>query len=104
MVVGIQWNPATDNYALYFVESVDGQRVIYRAGSDGRLISEPVEHGASVAAPTIVLPPFVMRALGEALSDRGFMPKKIDETPAIQAHLADAVIVRDRLLAIVERK
>ncbi len=94
--VHIQDDYMTDGHRLYLLGRPwgDGRRHIRRA--DGTWA--PLEEGVVYPEPTILLPEGVLdRIVAEY---RGTTPAQ----PATERHLEDAIKVRDRLLAMVEKR
>ncbi len=96
----IIYRPCDDTYDVWLVDrNQHGSSVYFTFDDGGHLKSQEKVDGRY--SPSTVLGGDVLRALAVALKDRGFTPKDEDDTPAIKAHLADAIAVRDSLLAIV---
>ena len=70
---------------------------------DGWLKYTDHPEGAEVNA-TLRLDWETARELGALLAKNGLTPEPPDATTPTKEHLADAIAVRDRLLAVVERK
>lgn len=70
---------------------------------DGWLQYTEHPEGAEVN-PTLRLDWETARELGALLARNGLTPEPPDAKTPVKEHLADAITVRDRLLAIVERK
>lgn len=94
-----------DVWALYLIDADGRERRILESDGKGGLVSRVMNH-EQPNLPLLRLPRGpIWHAIGKELTEHGFTPKPSadTETPAVKAHLSDAVAVRDRLLAIVER-
>ena len=69
---------------------------------DGRVRYEPPTDDNM--KPTFRFSGQEIEALAAWLQAQGLTPKPADDLTPLKAHVADAIAVRDRLLAIVERK
>lgn len=78
----------------------DGE--IGRVGADGWIQSVAKEPGSTIE-PTLRLDIDTAHALGAFLQQHGCVPSPPDDLTPTKQHLTDAIAVRDRLLAIVER-
>lgn len=92
----VQDDPVTGRTKIYlFHESLDGRRYL-KVGSEVEIVERPWADGAR-AEPLLTMETDMARVLVQAL--RGHLPREDVE----RAHLADAILVRDRLADWVER-
>lgn len=82
---------------IWFYEPSEGGGRVLRVLSDDTYRWEDVTPGTALAAPSIVLPEDALQELVREVSN--ILPVE----DATSAHLKDAIGVRDRLLALVEK-
>lgn len=108
MKAHVIWQPETDDFRVYLVDESTPFDAslghLFAPNERGELERQPRD--AFPAKPVFRCPGEVLRAFGAALYEAGFVPKPqaVTEEPALRAHLADAIVVRDRLLVLAERK
>ena len=92
-----EWH--TDEVKVWLYDNtLSGELCIYKVSEDGRLIGKTMSKGAILPEDWCMrLPPDAIKALVDA-SLPEFPP-----SDATARHLQDAITVRDRLLAIVEK-
>lgn len=99
---------ACDELMFYYRDMRHGQRVAGEGFTDeGVMKCRVLESGEASRQPLFRLPSELGKLLGEAMKAEGLTPldvRPVDDSPALKAHLVDAVAVRDRLLTLVERK
>ena len=95
-------DPRTLLLSLYAWDSFkSGERACY-VNIDGQLTKRVVPEGGEME-PLMVLNREGWAAVCAELFNHGFAPVDADAT-ATKAHLSDAIAIRDRLLAMVEKR
>lgn len=97
MEVYIHRDPRYDDVEVYLFERTPGGTVHYVI-DQGRLIGHGVERGEPMSEPTLRLPNGFVEILARALAG------EVRVGGATEHHLKDAIAVRDRLLALIERR
>ena len=98
----VHWDPNSDDFVLFLLDR--DHRRIWEPSAAGVEVREMTQNTEN--KPLLRLPSNLWPLIGAALRDTGLVPSKepAQEPPAVRAHLADTIAVRDRLLALVERR
>lgn len=96
MRIEIQFDPMTNMNLVYAFSEVSDRARVYFTIESGMLLAHRVNHGQPIE-PMLRLDgnETLLRDIADKIGPR--------ETPADKRHLDDAIAVRNRLLAIVER-